>query len=256
MVTGGTDRWYPVQEARDGEAVTPVNGSVEPAAAAVRDAAERWFGGRLPLVRRYAELLVTDGVVRGVIGPREAPRIWERHLLNCVAIETLIPFGADVIDIGSGAGLPGIVLAVARPDLQVTLVESLARRTAFLTETVERLGLAQVRVVRGRAEDCGGALRPADVVTARAVASLDRLAAWGLPLVKIGGRLLAVKGESAAAEITDHGAAVARLGGAAPVLRECGGGVSDPLTTVVEIVRERETVPARKSRRGRGRDRR
>src|SRR3954449_533182 len=140
--------------------------------------AEGVFASRTALAERYAELLATDGVVRGLIGPREAPRLWERHLLNCAVVAEMIPYGASVLDVGSGAGLPGIVLAVARPDLSVTLVEPLARRTTFLTEAVDTLGLGTtVTVVRARAEE---ALRngtpTADVVTARAVAPLDRLA--------------------------------------------------------------------------------
>src|SRR6201990_2592092 len=112
-------------------------------------AAERVFGDQLPTAQRYAELLVTDGVVRGLIGPREAPRIWDRHLLNCATMTELIPSGASVIDVGSGAGLPGIVLAVARPELTMVLVEPLARRTAFLAEVVAELGLdGAVTVVR------------------------------------------------------------------------------------------------------------
>jgi 16S rRNA (guanine527-N7)-methyltransferase len=209
-------------------------------------AAEALFGDRLPLARRYAELLVTDGVVRGLIGPREAPRIWDRHLLNCAVLTELVPEGAYVIDVGSGAGLPGIVLAVARPDLAVVLLEPLARRVVFLTLAVAELGLAErVSIVRSRAEDwtarrsdagsLGGAL--ADVVTARALAPLDRLVGWCLPLVAPGGRLLAVKGESAAAEVAEHAAAFERLGGSAPVVRRIGQGLVDPPATVVEIVR-------------------
>jgi 16S rRNA (guanine527-N7)-methyltransferase len=193
-----------------------------PAAFAV--AAERAFGARLSLATRYAELLITDGVVRGLIGPREAPRVWERHLINCAVMSEMIPIGASVTDVGSGAGLPGIVLAVARPDLTITLVEPLARRTAFLSEAVTALGLdATVTIVRGRAEDlAGGPPAAADVVTARAVAPLDRLAGWCLPLAAVGGRLLALKGD--------------------PVVRLCGAGLIDPPTTVVEIVRERAVV--------------
>ncbi|WDZ87955.1 16S rRNA (guanine(527)-N(7))-methyltransferase RsmG [Micromonospora cathayae] len=215
-------------------------------------AARTLFGDRLDLAAAYAELLATDGVVRGLIGPREAPRIWDRHLLNCAAVAERIPEGASVIDVGSGAGLPGMVLAIARPDLTVTLVEPLARRTSFLIEAVEGLGLTRmVRVFRGRAEEAAagtGGLGPlsADVVTARAVAPLDRLAGWCLPLTVRGGRLLALKGSSAADEITEHAAEVARLGGAAPVVRLCGAGVIDPPTTVVEVVRERIVGPVRK----------
>ena len=132
--------------------------------------------------------------------------MWERHLINCAVMSEMIPIGASVIDVGSGAGLPGIVLAVARPDLTITLVEPLARRTAFLSEAVTALGLdSTVTVVRGRAEDiAGGPPAAADVVTARAVAPLDRLAGWCLPLAAIGGRLLALKGASAAEEVAEH----------------------------------------------------
>ncbi|GGQ45756.1 16S rRNA (guanine(527)-N(7))-methyltransferase RsmG [Couchioplanes azureus] len=212
-----------------------------------RAAAEAVFGERLALAGRYAELLATDGVVRGLIGPREAPRLWERHLINCGVMSEIIPIGASVIDVGSGAGLPGIVLAVARPDLTITLVEPLARRTAFLSEAVTALGLdATVTVVRGRAEDlAGGPPAPADVVTARAVAPLDRLAGWCLPLAAVGGRLLALKGASADEEVAEHRAAVARLGGGEPVVRTCGAGLIDPPSTVVEIVRERDVVSSR-----------
>lgn len=215
-------------------------------------AARTLFGDRLDLAAAYAELLATEGVLRGLIGPREAPRIWERHLLNCAVMAERIPDGASVIDVGSGAGLPGIVLAIARPDLTVTLVEPLARRTGFLIEAVERLGLARtVRVFRGRAEEAAAGSRDrtplsADVVTARAVAALDRLAAWCLPLAVPGGRLVALKGASAAEEIAEHGAAVARLGGGEPELYLCGVDVIDPPATVVEVVRERVVGPARK----------
>lgn len=221
----------------------------------LRPAAQTLFGDRLPTAARFVELLATDGVVRGLIGPREAPRLWDRHLLNCAAVAELISPSATVVDVGSGAGLPGIVLAVARPDISVILVEPLARRTAFLEEAVAALDLTgQVTVVRGRAEEQIGLLS-ADVVTARAVAPLDRLAGWCLPLASLGGRLLALKGMSAADEIEEHQAAVARLGGGAATIHQCGVGLIDPPTTVVEIVREREVVPktAKPTRRaGRG----
>ena len=218
-----------------------------------RVAAERLFGDRLPLAIAFADLLVTDGVTRGLIGPREAPRIWDRHLLNCAAIAELVPPQARVVDVGSGAGLPGIVLALARPDAAVALVEPLARRTAFLDEAVETLALTNVTVVRGRAEELvpprgRSRIEPADVVTARAVAPLDRLTTWCLPLVAVGGRLLALKGESAADEVDVHSAAIARLGGAPPVIHWCGVGVIDPPTTVVEIVRLSAAPVARKER--------
>jgi 16S rRNA (guanine527-N7)-methyltransferase len=208
-------------------------------------AARHYFGARLGLAVRYAELLMTDGVVRGLIGPREAPRMWERHLLNCAAVAELIPPDARVVDVGSGAGLPGIVLAVARPDLSVLLVEPLARRTDFLSEVVAKLDLTRTTVVRARAEECVPSRgRPArfelaDVVTARAVASLERLTAWCLPLAAKGGRVLALKGESASEEIEASRQAVAAAGGAPAVLRRCGEDLLPSPTTVVEIVRRR-----------------
>ncbi|MEH0937339.1 16S rRNA (guanine(527)-N(7))-methyltransferase RsmG [Micromonospora sp. CPCC 205543] len=217
--------------------------------AALAPAAQALFGDRLDLAAAYAELLATDGVVRGLIGPREAPRIWDRHLLNCAAVAERIPEGATVIDVGSGAGLPGLVLAIARPDLTVTLVEPLARRTSFLIEAVQHLGLARtVRVFRGRADEAasgetGTGPFSADVVTARAVAPLDRLATWCLPLAVPRGRLLALKGSSAAEEIAEHAGVVTRLGGGEPSVHLCGEGLIDPPATVVEVVRERVVRP-------------
>lgn len=205
-----------------------------------RESAERLFGEHLRGAEAFARILVTDGVRRGLIGPREAPRIWERHLLNCAAVEELVPTGASVTDVGSGAGLPGIVLAVARPDLTVTLLEPMARRTSFLEYAVEALQLTgRVAVVRARADECPGVVPVAAVVSARAVARLDRLAGWCLPLTAVGGRILAVKGESAREEVAAHAAAVRRAGGGTPVIRHCGVGFLDPPTTVVEIVRTR-----------------
>ncbi|MFD1325514.1 16S rRNA (guanine(527)-N(7))-methyltransferase RsmG [Micromonospora sonneratiae] len=239
-----------------------MEGAVAPLPTELVESAQLLFGERLPLASAYAELLATDGVVRGLIGPREAPRIWARHLLNCAAVAELIPSDCSVTDVGSGAGLPGLVLAIARPDLSVTLVEPLARRTAFLEEAVASLGLGRsVTVVRARAEEvAAGAARDgksaADVVTARAVAPLDRLAGWCLPLAAVGGRLLALKGASAAEEVAEHQVAVERLGGGQPVVRRCGVGVIDPPTTVVEVVRERAlAVPRPKSGRRGGRRR-
>jgi len=200
-------------------------------------AARALFGTRLGLAGRYAQLLATDGVVRGLIGPRETTRLWDRHLLNCAVLADFIPDGASVIDVGSGAGLPGIALAIARPDLRIVLVEPLARRTAFLTDVVPRLGLDDVTIFRGRAGEAVRALARADVVTARAVAPLDRLADWCLPLLVPGGRLLALKGATAAAEVDAHRDAVRRAGGGDPIIRTCGAGLLVPPATVVEITR-------------------
>jgi 16S rRNA (guanine527-N7)-methyltransferase len=225
-------------------AADPSNVDAAPPAE-LEPAAQHYFGDRLDLAVRYAELLMTDGVVRGLIGPREAPRMWERHLLNCVAMAELVPPDARVVDVGSGAGLPGIVLAVARPDVSVVLVEPLARRTAFLTEVVAALDLTRTTVVRARAEDCvpsrvrSPRFAAADVVTARAVAALDRLTAWCLPLAAAGGRVLALKGESVVDEIEASRRAIAAAGGGPPTIRRCGEGVLASPTTVVEIVRRR-----------------
>jgi 16S rRNA (guanine527-N7)-methyltransferase len=194
------------------------------------------FGDRLGAAARYAEVLAGAGVERGLIGPREAPRLWERHLLNCAVVAELLPDGMRVLDVGSGAGLPGIVLAVARPDLEVTLLEPLARRATFLGEVVEELGLTGVTVVRGRAEEYAGTTQfPA--VTARAVAPLDRLARWCLPLLEPGGRLLAMKGASAAEEVAEHRTALERLGAREVSVVTCGQGLLEQPTTVVTAVR-------------------
>jgi 16S rRNA (guanine527-N7)-methyltransferase len=200
------------------------------------------FGSeRLPMAQRYAELLAGDGVARGLIGPREVPRLWERHLVNCAVVAEVVPEGATVCDLGTGAGLPGLVLAIARPDLSVTLVEPLLRRTTFLTEAVAELGLDRCEVRRARAEQLHGTER-FDVVTSRAVAPLPRLLAWSMPLVAPAGALVAMKGARAAAEIADAGDDLRRLGCAEPEVLSLGGGeptLLDPPTTVVRVVWDR-----------------
>ena len=179
--------------------------------------AEAVFGDRVELAQRYAEWLADAGLVRGLMGPRERPRLWDRHILNCAAAASELEEGASVVDIGSGAGLPGIPLALARPDLRIILVEPLLRRATFLQEVAEDLGI-DVRVVRGRAEDkairdeVGGA----DVVTSRAVAPLAKLAGWSAPLLREGGRMVALKGSSATEEVERDRGAVTRLGLSAP----------------------------------------
>lgn len=178
----------------------------------VPDVAWRVFLDSLPVAVRYADLLATVGLERGLIGPREVGRLWERHLVNCALIASGIPADARVCDVGSGAGLPGLVLAICRPDLRVTLVEPLLRRTAFLTEAVALLGLTNVEVQRARAEQLHGRFSY-DVVTSRAVAPLDRLVGWCLPLVAPGGSMLAMKGGAAAAEVEQAREVIHRLGG-------------------------------------------
>jgi 16S rRNA (guanine527-N7)-methyltransferase len=201
-------------------------------------AASTVFGEALPAITAYARMLATDGVVRGLIGPREVPRLWDRHLLNCGVLTELLDPDLAVVDVGSGAGLPGMVLAILRPDLRITLVDSLARRVAFLEECRDALQLTTVTVFRGRAEEPATVSRlgPTDVVTARAVAPLDRLTRWCLPLLRPGGKLLAVKGETAAAEVEAHRAGIARAG-AEISIRRCGEDVITPPTIVVEMTR-------------------
>lgn len=221
------------------------------AATAIPAAADAVFGERLATARRFADHLVTSGVERGLIGPREAPRVWDRHVLNCAVVAELVPDGARVVDVGSGAGLPGIPLALVRPDLTVVLVEPLARRVEWLREVVADLGLA-VEVERGRAEETVVRQRweGADVVTARAVAPLARLAGWSMPLLRPGGLLLAIKGASAPAEVERDAAAVRKLGGGPARVARCGSGVVDPLATVVVVERVREVGRRRPHRHG------
>ena len=190
------------------------------------------FGSRLPLAEEYAQILATDGVVKGLIGPREVPRIWDRHIMNSAVIVPRVPDGATVADIGTGAGLPGVVWAIARPDLTVALVEPLLRRTLFLEDVVARLGLGNVVVVRGRAEEVHDTF---DVVTARAVAALDKLGRWCMPLVRPGGVLLAMKGRSAEEEVKVATPTLRRLGATSIVVATYENG--DVPTTVVEITK-------------------
>lgn len=196
------------------------------------------FGDRLPSAVRYVEHLAGSGVERGLIGPRENGRLWDRHVLNCAVLGELVPEGAKVVDVGSGAGLPGIPLALARPDLRIVLVEPLARRVDWLDEVIEDLGLS-IAVERGRAEESAVLRRweGADVVTARAVGPLARLTGLCLPLVRPGGSMLVLKGASVAEEIDRDRSAVRTLGGGEPRIEECGSGVVDPPTTVVAIER-------------------
>ena len=155
----------------------------------------RYFPERQEEIRAFAQFLSTAGIERGLIGPREGERIWERHIFNCLPVTQLLPQNASLFDIGSGAGLPGIVIALARPDLKVTLIEPLERRVEFLKEATEGLG---IDVIRGRAQDMK---KSADYVTARAVAPLEKLKKISWHMVKTGGALLAMKGESAATEM-------------------------------------------------------
>lgn len=181
----------------------------------VPDPAAAAFGAGLPRAKRYADLLATVGLQRGLIGPREAPRLWERHLLNSLAPSPFIASGAAVIDLGSGAGLPGIPLSIARPDLRVTLLEPMLRRATFLQEVVTACDLGErVRVVRARAEQVGRGRNSvhADAIVCRAVAPLSRLLPWARPLLAPGGELLAIKGASAERELATHRALLIETG--------------------------------------------
>ena len=196
----------------------------------------RWPHARSGL-ELFASRLATTGVARGLIGPREVPRLWQRHLLNCAVAAEIAPPGSTVLDLGSGAGLPGLVWALVRPDLVVTLVEPLQRREVFLTEAVAELELSyRVRVVRARAEDLAGSVT-ADVVTSRAVAPWSRLGPWSLPLVAPGGMVAALKGSSAEAELTESAPALRRAGAGRMQVLTFGADVLEHPTRVVVVRR-------------------
>lgn len=210
----------------------------EPAPPAPSEAQGVFPVDRLPLIEAYAQRLASDGVVRGLIGPRETSRLWTRHLLNSAVLAEVVPVGATVADVGSGAGLPGIPLAIARPDLEVTLVEPLLRRATFLQELVDDLGLTSVRVVRSRAEDLHRSDDVAPgfgVVTSRAVSALPQLLEWCMPLVSPTGVMLALKGSTAAAEVAEAARALALWGCARPSIVELGSGVLEETTYAVQV---------------------
>lgn len=206
----------------------------EPGASSAPPCARELFGSRLPIAERYAALLTGAGIERGLIGPREADRLWDRHILNCAALGELVPASGTLVDIGSGAGLPGIVIAIMLPGVQVTLLEPLLRRSAFLTECVTGLGLGNAVVRRARAEDLAGELA-ADVVTARAVAPLSKLAMWACGLARPGGTVLAMKGERAGEELRDAAAVMRRLGIHDARIVEAGRGRVEPPAVAVQF---------------------
>lgn len=193
------------------------------------------FGDRVGLAEAYHGLLAGAGIERGLIGPREADRLWERHILNCAAMASLVPGGAAVVDVGSGAGLPGIPVALARPDVEMTLVEPLLRRVTFLTEAVDNLGISgRVRIVRGRADDIADTF---DVVTARAVGPLPRVLAWVNSLMsRPSGQAVLLKGRSAAEELRAVDKSLDKSGLVGEVLTVRAHAQSDP-TTVVRLRR-------------------
>jgi 16S rRNA (guanine527-N7)-methyltransferase len=196
----------------------------------------------LPSAQRYVERLATDGVTRGLIGPREVSRLWERHVLNSAAVAEAVPPGARVVDVGSGAGLPGIPLGLSRPDVTLTLVEPMARRVEFLDEVVAELadpaGLPW-RVVRGRAEDRSvvGAVGAVDVVTARAVAPLPRLVGWCRGLMRPGTQLVALVGARALEELPGLIPELEAAGMRDVHPRAVGAALGEAATTVVVMTR-------------------
>jgi 16S rRNA (guanine527-N7)-methyltransferase len=196
----------------------------------------RLFGSGIAKATAYAEALATAGVERGLIGPREVPRLWDRHLLNCVVLKELIPEGVELADVGSGAGLPGLPLCIARPDLSVFLIEPLLRRVVWLREIVLELDLPKVEIIRARADAVAQAGYSFDVVTARAVAPLSSLLEMCLPLVRPGGELLAMKGDSAGEELIEAQPILERLGAAEWSVATCGEGVLETPTTVVRVI--------------------
>ena len=212
------------------------------------------FGGALDKACRYAELLAADGVTRGLIGPRETGRLWDRHLLNCAVVTELLPDNGRMVDIGSGAGLPGIVLAMLRPSLEVTLLEPLLRRAVFLEECAAELELANVTVLRARAEEKHMAGLEADIATARAVAPLDRLVGWAAWILRPGGQLLAIKGQSADEELAAARPVLSRIGARSAEVLRAGDGRVVPATTVIRVVMaghgREERAGAQRSRRG------
>jgi len=198
------------------------------------EAAQKVFGDRLPVAQRYVQHLASSGIERGLIGPREVPRLWERHVLNCAVVQELIEQGATVADVGSGAGLPGLCLAIARPDLSLTLIEPLERRVIWLTEVVEDLGLENVDIMRSRAEQAVGYVE-ADYVTARAVSALVGLLDITLPILRGTGQLLALKGRTATEEITKAKKKLNKYGARKTEILLAGENLLEEPTTVVRV---------------------
>jgi 16S rRNA (guanine527-N7)-methyltransferase len=221
--------------------------------AAVEATAAQLFGPSVDVARKYAQLLAGAGVERGIVGPAEADRVWERHVLNCAVVARLLPAKGSLVDLGSGAGLPGIVLAILLPGVRVTLLEPMARRVEFLEECLAELSLPNAEVVRGRAEDLAGLLA-ADVVAARAVAPLDKLAGLALGLLRPGGKVLAIKGASAEAELIRARPVLGRLGVTDARVVQAGSADGAVSATVVTFTAPAHRVPGSGGGRAAGRN--
>lgn len=200
------------------------------------DAVRAHLGDAYDGIAHYAELLRDQGELRGLIGPREVPRIWERHILNSAAVVPYLPTTGAVADIGSGAGLPGVVVAVMRPDLEVILVEPMERRTTWLAEVVTELGLTNVQVKRGRAEEYHGAFE-VDAVTSRAVAALSKLVRMSMPLVRVGGEMVILKGRNVAQEVEPARKVLRKYAAGDPEILEGTTVAGVESTTIVRVRR-------------------
>ncbi|WP_454042240.1 16S rRNA (guanine(527)-N(7))-methyltransferase RsmG [Cellulosimicrobium sp. Marseille-Q8652] len=225
-------------ETREGD------GYMDAAETGDRDASEldestlaTYFGEAYPQIQAYAQRLESEGELRGLIGPREVPRIWDRHILNSAAVVPFLPVRGLIADVGSGAGLPGIVVAALRPESTVYLIEPMERRCAWLTEIARDLGLANIEVKRGRAEEFHGAFE-CDAVTSRAVASLDKLVRMSMPLVRPGGEMIVLKGRSVANEVDPARKVIRKFKGSEPEIIDAPTIHGVESTTVVRIVRQ------------------
>ncbi|MFB7887433.1 16S rRNA (guanine(527)-N(7))-methyltransferase RsmG [Cellulosimicrobium cellulans] len=212
-----------------------VDGNAEPEIS--REALTEYFGAAYPTIERFADRLREEGELRGLIGPREVPRIWDRHILNSAAVVPFLPETGLIADIGSGAGLPGVVIAAMRPGASVYLVEPMERRCAWLSEIATDLNLANIEVKRGRAEEYHGAFE-CDAVTSRAVAALDKLVRLSLPLVRPGGEMIVLKGRNVAREVEPARKVLRRLKGGEPEIVDAPTIPGVETTTVVRIVRQ------------------
>jgi 16S rRNA (guanine527-N7)-methyltransferase len=236
----------------------PQEGAGRPVAAPdVPTTAAVVFGPHLAQAQRFAAILADTGVSHGLIGPREVPILWDRHILNCAVAHEAFPEGVAVVDVGSGAGLPGLALAIVRPDLHLHLVEPMLRRTTWLSTTIETLGLANCTVHRGRAEEFHDVLS-LPYATARAVARIDKLARWTFPLLADGGTLVALKGGSASEELAAEEKVLRKLGMVTSRVVTYGVDLLPVATTTLQLtvgVRQPTTRAAKQAARGRARNR-